>query len=68
MTIERDLPGQGKSFKAHAKGKRGVTAWVERPGELDLGDVLRLHCPSNAPGSQRVNSSFHGPKWPFWPR
>jgi len=45
MTIERDLPGQGKSFKAHAKGKRGVTAWVERPGELALGDVLRLHCP-----------------------
>jgi len=45
MTIERDLPGQGKSFKAHAKGKRGVTAWVERPGDLALGDVLRLHCP-----------------------
>ena len=45
MTIERDLPGQGKSFKAHAKGKRGVTAWVERPGDLVLGDMLRLHCP-----------------------
>ena len=45
MTIERDLPGQGKSFKAHAQGKRGVTAWVERPGALALGDVLRLHCP-----------------------
>ena len=27
------------------KGKRGVTAWVERPGDLALGDVLRLHCP-----------------------
>ena len=45
MTIERDLPGQGKSFKAHSNGKRGVTAWVERPGDLVLGDVLRLHCP-----------------------
>ena len=45
MTIERDLPGQGKSFKQHAKGRRGLTAWVERPGQLFLGDQLRLHCP-----------------------
>ena len=45
MTIERDMPGQGKSFKGYATGKRGVTAWVERPGDLNLGDVLRLHRP-----------------------
>ena len=44
MTIERDLPGQGTSFKQHAKGW-GLTAWVERPGQLFLGDQLRLHCP-----------------------
>ncbi len=45
-TIERDRPGKGKSFKDKAKGKRGVTAWVERPGQLALGDRLRLHVPT----------------------
>ena len=35
----------GKRFKAAAKGRRGITAWVERPGELGLGDVMRLHVP-----------------------
>ena len=45
VTIERDLPGHGKSFKQHAKGRRGVTAWVERPGQLALGDKMRLHRP-----------------------
>ena len=28
--IETDAPGHGKAFKAAARGKRGVTAWVER--------------------------------------
>lgn len=45
MTIEAAHPGKGKPFKAAAKGKRGVTAWVERPGTLRLGDVLTLHVP-----------------------
>lgn len=45
MTIEEARPGQGKGFKAAAEGKRGVTAWVERPGSLFLGDKLRLHVP-----------------------
>ncbi len=45
-TIELDRPGQGKKFKEVAKGKRGVTAWVERPGRLALGDRLALHIPS----------------------
>lgn len=45
MTIERDMPGHGKSFKQHAKGRRGVTAWVERPGQLALGNKMRLHRP-----------------------
>ncbi|MDG1431844.1 MAG: MOSC domain-containing protein [Paracoccaceae bacterium] len=43
--IEADLPGHGKPFKAAAKGLRGVTAWVERPGGLSIGDRLRLHVP-----------------------
>ena len=45
ITIERDLPGYGKSFKQHAKGRRGVTAWAERPEQLALGDKMRLHRP-----------------------
>ena len=45
MTIERDLPGQGKGFKIHSKGKRGVTAWVERPGLIKIGYNVRLHVP-----------------------
>ena len=43
----------GKGFKAAAKGRRGVTAWVERPGALVVGDRLRLHIPDQpawAPG------------------
>ena len=45
VTIERVRPGQGKGFKAAAKGRRGVTAWVEREGVLRVGDVLTLHVP-----------------------
>ena len=44
-TIEEARPGHGKSFKAAAAGRRGVTAWVEREGTLALGGTLRLHIP-----------------------
>lgn len=43
--IEQVHPGQGKAFKTAAKHRRGVTAWVERPGVLSVGDQLRLHIP-----------------------
>lgn len=43
--IEDLHPGQGKAFKAAARGRRGVTAWVEREGTLSLGDTLRLFVP-----------------------
>lgn len=43
--VNKDLPGAGPRFKPAAVGRRGVTAWVERPGILKLGDVLRLHIP-----------------------
>ena len=45
VTIEQVRPGQGKGFKAAAKGRRGVTAWVEREGVLRVGDVVTLHVP-----------------------
>lgn len=43
--IEKDAPGHGKTFKAQAKGRRGVCGWVERQGMLNVGDELRLHIP-----------------------
>ncbi|MEZ5714280.1 MAG: sulfurase [Paracoccaceae bacterium] len=43
--IEGLHPGFGRGFKPAAEGRRGVTAWVERPGRLALGDRLRLHVP-----------------------
>lgn len=43
--IEVENPGKGKAFKAAAKGRRGVTASVERVGTLSLGMTLRLHIP-----------------------
>lgn len=43
--INADHPGAGDAFKVAAKGKRGVTAWVEREGQVRLGDAVRLHVP-----------------------
>ena len=43
--INRDHPGAGDRFKAAAKGKRGVTAWVQREGQVQVGDAVRLHVP-----------------------
>ncbi|WP_204113382.1 MOSC domain-containing protein [Shimia biformata] len=43
--IEADFPGAGKKFKPAATNRRGVTAWVERPGEIQVGGRMRLHVP-----------------------
>ncbi len=43
--IEAAMVGMGGLFKAAAKGRRGVTGWVEREGVLRLSDELRLHVP-----------------------
>ena len=43
--INADHPGAGDRFKAAAKGKRGLTAWVEREGRMHLGDTVTLHIP-----------------------
>ncbi|MFN3973255.1 MAG: MOSC domain-containing protein [Gemmobacter sp.] len=43
--IEAAHPGFGARFKAAAKGRRGVTAWVEREGLLSLGEPMALHIP-----------------------
>ncbi len=43
--IEARHPGFGKAFKPAANHRRGVTAWVERPGDLMLGQEVRLFIP-----------------------
>ncbi len=43
--IEKHYPGKGKLFVKAAYNMRGVTAWVECPGELAVGDALTLHVP-----------------------
>ena len=47
--INADHPGAGDKFKTAAKGKRGVTAWVEREGKIHLGDTVTLHIPDQRP-------------------
>lgn len=44
--IEAEKDGAGKAYKAAARRRRGVTAWVEREGGLKVGDTLRLHIPN----------------------
>lgn len=37
--------GKGDGFKSAAKGRRGVTAWVERIGQVKVGDAVVLSVP-----------------------
>ena len=43
--VEPHHPGKGKFLKTAAKGRRGITAWVEREGLLKVGDTMTLHVP-----------------------
>ena len=43
--IDRHHPGFGKLFAKAAVGRRGVTAWVEREGHINTGDLIRLYIP-----------------------
>ena len=43
--VELHYPGKGKLLQSVLKGRRGVTAWVEREGQLKVGDSLTLHVP-----------------------
>ena len=47
--IEKDHAGFGPKFKPAAKNRRGITAWVERPGKLAVGQPLRLFIPDQRP-------------------
>lgn len=43
--IEREAAGFGIRYKSAAKGRRGVTAWIECAGRFAVGDKLVLHVP-----------------------
>lgn len=43
--IEAAHPGFGAKFRNAAKGRRGITAWVEAEGMLRLGQNVTLHVP-----------------------
>lgn len=49
MTMKAAGLAGAERFKPAAEGRRGVTAWVERPGTLRLGDRMRLHLPGQRP-------------------
>jgi MOSC domain-containing protein YiiM len=44
-SVEAEHNGFGKGFKPAAKGRRGITAWVEREGRMAMGDSVRLFVP-----------------------
>lgn len=50
--IEQEHAGFGPKYKAAAVDRRGVTAWVEREGQIAVGDVLTLHIPDQPVWSQ----------------
>ncbi len=43
--IERHHPGTGRHFIGAARGKRGVTVWVEAEGGISLGERVELFVP-----------------------
>lgn len=45
QVIDTIYPGRGKYFIKHALERRGVTAWVEREGQLTAHDTVAVHIP-----------------------
>jgi len=43
--IEKHHPGKGSGFVAATQHKRGVVAWVEKPGDIAMDDEIVLHIP-----------------------
>lgn len=43
--IDQYFPGKGRKFVKQALHRRGVTAWVEREGELQTGDSVQVFFP-----------------------
>lgn len=44
-----DVPGLDRAFPTHARGMRGLVAWVERAGTIRTGDTVRIALPTHVP-------------------
>ncbi|WP_166417351.1 MOSC domain-containing protein [Cochlodiniinecator piscidefendens] len=44
--IDESHEGKGRSFKSSAVGRRGITAWIEAEGVLELGERVNLFVPT----------------------
>lgn len=44
-----EIPGLARAFPKHARGLRGLVAWVERPGTIRTGDTVRIEDPGYTP-------------------
>ena len=62
--IDAARPGMGRRFKSAAAGRRGVTAWVEREGIVEVGARIRLFVPAQrtwrGPSSAEREPGGHG--------
>ncbi|MDA7428426.1 sulfurase [Primorskyibacter aestuariivivens] len=58
--IEAEQAGAGTGYKAAARGRRGVTARVEREGVLRLGEKLRLLIPAQPSWSHAERARVAG--------
>jgi hypothetical protein len=58
--VEEDAPGHGQAFKMAAEGRRGVTAWVECPGGLAIGDSVTVHIPDQRAWKPFAQYSING--------
>lgn len=58
--IENHHPGAGRRFKPAAAHRRGVTAWVEREGDLHVGQAARLFIPDQPAWPHRDSARLDG--------
>ena len=47
-----DIEGLTQGFPKHALGKRGLMAWVERPGSIRVGETVSVRLPKGGQTSQ----------------
>jgi len=55
--IDKAWPGRGKFFMKAAWGRRGITAWVEREGDIWIGAKIALHIPPERLYGQATDAS-----------
>ena len=54
--IDQHYPGKGRKFVRKALHKRGVTAWVEREGSMQIGDTIDVFFPQQPLHPMQIQS------------